>query len=660
MLLVVLLSPSIGLAADLPLQVNGVQVTDDNASDILDDGTASYDAPSNTLTLNGAEITKSTDMISAPGIASSEELTIVLVGTNSINMTSSSASANGITTQKGLTIEGSGTLDITAKGNGIWNTSGALTISGVTLDVDTTSGESAAIKSDGTIAVDQGALLTLESAGQEPAMRSDPNTGSDNGWISITNSTVDITCDEGDGLLADYDITLTSSDVDITNAWNGIYSWNQNVVISGGTLDVITTSTECNGIYAYETVRTSGGADVSIESSGYPAIYGYNIELTDSTVEAAAGNDAAIYCDETLRVERCVVQATSGSDEYAGLSSGSSVIIDGSWIESSSELTTLGAYKNSVIIEGNAGKTTGDLVLPASVTLPQGTTLTVREGTSITVPEGCTLTNNGIIELYGDFVVEGGTGVCASNNHVGGTATCCEKAVCAVCGSEYGEPDTAHHTALERVTAVPATCTTAGTAEHWACDGCGKLFSDEDGIVATTAEELVLPALNHDWSEWAETIAPTCVSDGKEVRECSRCDASETRTVARLGHELTRVAAVAPTCTEAGTAEHWACSRCGALFSDAAGAKPATADDLVIAATGHGFEDGVCTACGAEDPDYVGPEKKPEPKPEESPTDEADKPEIPATGDPASVVPALLGMGAALVGAATWERRRAS
>ncbi len=542
--------------------MNGVQVTDDNASDILGDGTASYNASSNTLTLNGAEITKSIDMISAPGIASSEELTIVLVGTNSINMTSSSTSANGITTQNGLTIKGSGTLEITTKGNGIWNNAGTLTISGVTLGVDTTSGESAAIKSDGRITVDQGASLTLESAGQEPGMRSDPNSSSDNGWISITDSTVNITCGEGEGLIADYDITLTNSDVDITTAWNGIYSWNQDVVVSGGTLDVTTTGTEVNGVCAYETVELVDGADVFVESSGYPAIYGYNLEIKDSTVDTVAADDVALYCDNALRIERSVVQAASGSNKYAGLASGSSVIISDSWVESSGELTTLGAYKNSVIIEGNTGKTTGDLVLPASVTLPQGTTLTVREGTSITVPEGCTLTNNGTIELYGDIIIDGGAGVCAASNHVGGTATCCEKAVCSVCESEYGELDPTNHTTLAHVEAVSATCTEAGTAEHWACDGCGR------------------------------------------------------------------------------------------LFTDAAGTTPTTLEQLAVAAVGHSYVNGVCSACGTEDPSYVEPGKKPQ-------QEQADeKPEIPATGDAASIAPVLAGAGAALSGAvAAWRRR---
>lgn len=61
------LLPGAALAADNDnLWVNGKQVTSDNAGDVLGDGTVSYDAQTNTLTLNGAEITNpNPDTVSA-------------------------------------------------------------------------------------------------------------------------------------------------------------------------------------------------------------------------------------------------------------------------------------------------------------------------------------------------------------------------------------------------------------------------------------------------------------------------------------------------------------------------------------------------------------------------------------------------------------------
>ena len=63
----------------------------------------------------------------------------------------------------------------------------------------------------------------------------------------------------------------------------------------------------------------------------------------------------------------------------------------------------------------------------------------------------------------------------------GGTADCTHKAVCTVCGGEYGELDPKNHTNLKHFPAKAATKTTEGNIEYWYCEGCGKYFSDKDG-----------------------------------------------------------------------------------------------------------------------------------------------------------------------------------
>lgn len=60
----------------------------------------------------------------------------------------------------------------------------------------------------------------------------------------------------------------------------------------------------------------------------------------------------------------------------------------------------------------------------------------------------------------------------------GGTATCREKAVCAVCGAVYGALDPHHHAALVHFPAKAASKDAEGTVEYWYCDGCGRYFSD--------------------------------------------------------------------------------------------------------------------------------------------------------------------------------------
>ncbi len=70
------------------LWVNNTQVTAQNAADVLGDGTVSYDVASNTLTLNGANITEvhTADIFTAGIYAEIEDLTIDLVAENRITV----------------------------------------------------------------------------------------------------------------------------------------------------------------------------------------------------------------------------------------------------------------------------------------------------------------------------------------------------------------------------------------------------------------------------------------------------------------------------------------------------------------------------------------------------------------------------------------------
>ena len=98
------------------------------------------------------------------------------------------------------------------------------------------------------------------------------------------------------------------------------------------------------------------------------------------------------------------------------------------------------------------------------------------------------------------------------------------------------------------------------------------------------------------------------------------------------------------TCTEDGYTGDTVCSVCGYVMAKGA----------AIPAAGHDFVDGVCSACGAEDPDYVASEK-PKPAGEEEPA-----PAIPATGDVNtffSPAPALVGATAVAVGTVLRRRR---
>ena len=132
----------------------------------------------------------------------------------------------------------------------------------------------------------------------------------------------------------------------------------------------------------------------------------------------------------------------------------------------------------------------------------------------------------------------------------GGSATCSTKAVCAVCGKEYGEKDPNNHALVQHAAKAP-TCTEIGWNAYEACSRCNY---------TTTYQEL--PALNHDL-EQHDAKAPTCTEKGWNAYEtCSRCDYTTRKELPALNHALEQHAAKAPTCTEIGWNAYETCSRC--------------------------------------------------------------------------------------------------
>ena len=95
--------------------------------------------------------------------------------------------------------------------------------------------------------------------------------------------------------------------------------------------------------------------------------------------------------------------------------------------------------------------------------------------------------------------------------HSGGTATCTEKAKCAVCGAEYGD-------------ALGHDFTTSWTHddnEHW--KQCSRCDIKDD----------VSP---HTWDSGTVTTAPTCTKAGEETYSCTECGATKTEPIDATGH----------------------------------------------------------------------------------------------------------------------------
>ena len=132
-------------------------------------------------------------------------------------------------------------------------------------------------------------------------------------------------------------------------------------------------------------------------------------------------------------------------------------------------------------------------------------------------------------------------------NCTGGTATCSAKAVCEVCGGEYGEKDSNNHDLVRHEAQAP-TCTEIGWNAYETCSRCGH----------TTYVEL--PALNHALVQHAAK-APTCTEIGWNAYEtCSRCDHTTYTELPALNHDYQAVT-VEPTCETDGYTI-FTCSRC--------------------------------------------------------------------------------------------------
>ena len=224
-----------------------------------------------------------------------------------------------------------------------------------------------------------------------------------------------------------------------------------------------------------------------------------------------------------------------------------------------------------------------------------------------------------------------------TENCHGGTATCTAKAVCTVCGGEYGEM-AAHSFTAEKAEAQylksAATCTKKAVY-YKSCAVCG--LSSEG-----TADEATGNALDHNWGAWTSnedgTHTRTCTVDGcsagtqtencidankdhkcdicdyiisecaddnkdhkcdycgkkltehtggkatcKDKAKCEVCGAEYGELDAKNHTNLKHFQATAATKTTEGNIEYWYCEGCGKYYSDKDGTKEIKKADTVTA-----------------------------------------------------------------------------
>lgn len=453
----------------------------------LGKGTAQYDPSTNTLTLTNAAVTgegsKNTDGV----ISFAGDLTIRLVGKNTIT----SGSCSGIRSSQGnMTIEGDGSLTIRSLYYGIRAGShGNVSINGAVLDIESKSNGSFTgngIHAEGILEITESTVTVTEKMSNVTGLIG-------NGGISIKDSTVtaDILSETGYNyaLISDADISIDHSVVTANNMTK-----DSSTAINGGN------------------VKIFNGSDVTAYSASANAIYAFDysglgistcIEVKDSKFTSQSFYPGLAADDIILENSTAKVESTASN----GISAGKDLTIKGN-----SDITSIGvkkalSAKNTIKLipaEGQlmdvlAGTSAKDAKAIENSPFSQETDLTAYGNESIKYFRSA-LHNH----VWGEWKSNGDdTHVRTCSNCpatekescVGGTATCSEKAVCEVCGGGHGKVDPSNHTNLVKKEAKPATNSEEGNIECWYCDGCNKYFSDAAGTKEISAKDVVIPKL---------------------------------------------------------------------------------------------------------------------------------------------------------------------
>ena len=195
------------------------------------------------------------------------------------------------------------------------------------------------------------------------------------------------------------------------------------------------------------------------------------------------------------------------------------------------------------------------------------------------------------------------------------------KVTCTGCGYTTYQTVTAEHTWDEGTETKPATCTEEGVLT-FECEVChttktepiqptGHKFGNEqvsdDGLIVYKEcetcgyqEIIAILGCEHENTETKDAVAATCTEDGYTGdRVCQDCGATiETgEVILATGHTEKVIPGKTATCTETGLTEGKKCSVCDEVL--------VAQEEIPMVA--HNYVDGVCTVCGAEDPDYVAP-----------------------------------------------------
>ena len=136
-------------------------------------------------------------------------------------------------------------------------------------------------------------------------------------------------------------------------------------------------------------------------------------------------------------------------------------------------------------------------------------------------------------------------GVCKVCNyqcgHTGGNATCVKKALCTICGEEYGTYNMSIHEDLHLVAAKEATMKDEGNIEYWYCNACDRYYIRQDGLVEIEKSQTVIAKLKDttppadvtppaDITPPADTTSPADITPATDTDKEAKAEAVKEQT----------------------------------------------------------------------------------------------------------------------------------
>ena len=183
------------------------------------------------------------------------------------------------------------------------------------------------------------------------------------------------------------------------------------------------------------------------------------------------------------------------------------------------------------------------------------------------------------------------------SNHTG-KADCGEKAVCNICGAQYGEP--AEHSFGILNKRIKPTCQSEGREAYYRCKECGKLFNENKDEISE--KDLVIKKSNHNagnnWQSdgvkhWRKCLNCNEILDVAEHhggqrnclsrKICADCNKTYGEKGDHIYGELSREKKA--TCETDGVKSHYTCGVCSKIFDE--NKKEINKENLIIIKTGH-------------------------------------------------------------------------